>query len=88
MLVGSVIYMWLENKMRDFVSENQSGWEWAGNTGKNIVVGGVAHIMDGVMGTKALFMTPEERAKFLQGKDINGKDLPDWLNPLYWQGVD
>ena len=80
--------MWLENKMRDFVSENQSGWEWAGNTGKNIVVGGVAHIMDGVMGTKALFMTPEERAKFLQGKDINGKDLPDWLNPLYWQGVD
>ena len=79
---------WLDTTMQNYVSDHQDGWTWAGNTLKNVIVGGAAHLMNTAMGIQALTMNPEEAAKFLQGKDSNGDDLPNWANPLYWQGVD
>ena len=79
---------WLDTTIQNYVSNHQDGWTWAGNTLKNVIVGGVAHLMNTAMGIQALTMNPEEAAKFLQGKDSNGDDLPNWANPLYWQGVD
>lgn len=79
---------WLDTNMQNYISDHQDGWTWAGNTLKNVFVGGVAHFMNTAMGLKALTMNQEEAAKFFQGKDTNGNDLPWYENPVYWQGVD
>lgn len=80
----------LETEMQNYVSDNQSAWDWAGNTTKNILLKGVANLANKAMGVEALaYMNDEEGlANFLQGKDANGNELPLWNNPLFWQGVD
>lgn len=80
----------LETEMQNYVSDNQSAADWAGNTAKNILLKGVANLANKAIGVEALaYMNDEEGlANFLQGKDANGNELPLWNNPLYWQGVD
>lgn len=80
----------LETEMQNYVSDNQSAWDWGKNTTKNILLKGVANLANKAMGVEALaYMNDEEGlANFLQGKDANGNELPLWNNPLFWQGVD
>lgn len=80
----------LETEMQNYVSNNQSAADWAGNTAKNILLKGVANLANKAMGVEALSYVNDEEglANFLQGKDANGNGLPLWNNPLYWQGVD
>lgn len=79
----------LESEMQNYISDNQSGLDWAGNTIKNIGVGGVAHLMNTIMAGLAIkHAIIGDLDQFLQGKDANGNELDEWNNPLYWQGVD
>jgi len=41
---------WLDTTMQNYVSDHQDGWTWAGNTLKNVIVGGAAHLMNTAMG--------------------------------------
>ena len=84
----------LEQDMQNYVSDNQSGWTWAGNTLKNIWVGGLANLgmkytALGAMGAKA-FYGDEGLANYLQGKDAsgNGEDNGIFNNINYWHKVD
>jgi len=83
-------YMALETQMQDYVSDNQSGWTWAGQTLKNIWTGGVANIMNKVMGLEAIAYAgdKEEMANFLEGKNADGSSRAWYNNPKYWEGVD
>jgi len=79
--------------MQQYISDNQSGWEWLKNDGKNIVIGGMANIANKVMGAEALVIaaTQGEKAEadFLYGKDTTGRLKTNyWNNPQYWLGVD
>lgn len=80
--------------MRNYVSDNQSGWDWAWGTTKNIGVGGVAHMANKGMAFISLVKAlqsidgSDELTNFLQGLDANGNKLDSWINPQYWNGVD
>lgn len=79
----------LESEMKNYISENQDGLDWAANTLKNVAVGGVAHLMNYRMaGLAAKHEAEGDLAQWLQGKDKDGNELDIWNNPLYWQGVD
>lgn len=79
----------LESEMQNYISENQDAFDWAGNTLKNIALGGVAHLMNYRMAGLAMKHAIEgDLEQFLQGKDKDGNELDIWNNPLYWQGVD
>lgn len=84
----------LEQDMQNYISDNQSGWTWAGNTLKNIWVGGLANLgmkytALGAMGARA-FYGEEGLANYLQGKDAsgNGEDNGIFNNINYWHKVD
>lgn len=79
----------LESEMKNYISENQDGLDWAANTFKNIAVGGIAHLMNYRMaGLAAKHAADGDLEQWLQGKDKDGNELDIWNNPLYWQGVD
>lgn len=80
----------IDTKMQNYVSDNQSAWDWAGNTTKNILLKGTANLANKVMGVEALFSVEDQEglSNFLQGLDEEGNELPWYNNPLYWQGVD
>lgn len=80
----------IDTKMQNYVSDNQSAWDWAGNTTKNILLKGTANLANKVMGVEALFSVGDQEglSNFLQGLDEEGNELPWYNNPLYWQGVD
>ena len=80
----------IDTKMQNYVSDNQSAWDWAGNTTKNILLKGTANLANKVMGVEALFSIGDQEglSNFLQGLDEEGNELPWYNNPLYWQGVD
>ena len=84
----------LDNDMQSYVNENQDWLDWSWNTGKNVVVGGIANIANKVVGLGALgayaFYGEEGLANYLQGKDAsgNGEDNAMVLNPSYWNKVD
>lgn len=79
----------LESEMKNYISKNQDGLDWAANTFKNVAVGGVAHLMNYRMSGLAMKHAAEgDLEQWLQGKDKDGNELDIWNNPLYWQGVD
>lgn len=80
----------IDTKMQNYVSDNQSAWDWAGNTTKNILLKGTANLANKVMGVEALFSVGDQEglSNFLQGLEEEGNELPWYNNPLYWQGVD
>lgn len=80
----------IDTKMQNYVSDNQSAWDWAGNTTKNILLKGTANLANKVMGVEALLSVGDQEglSNFLQGLDEEGNELPWYNNPLYWQGVD
>ena len=82
----------LEQDMQNYVSDNQSGWQWAGNSLKNIWVGGVANLANNVTALGALssrmFYGEEGLANYLEGKDASGDGTDNWFNPMYWNKVD
>lgn len=82
--------MSINTKMQNYVSDNQSAWDWAVNTTRNIALKGAANLANKVMAAEALLLTNNKDAlnNFLQGVDENGRELPWYNNPVYWQGVD
>lgn len=82
----------LETQMQDYVSDNQSGWTWAGQTLKNIWAGGVANIFNKVMGLEGLYIEAvdgkESLANWVEGKNDDGSERSFWTDPKYWEGVD
>ena len=85
----------INTKMQNFVSDEQSAWDWAGNTTKALGTKFVAELMNTVTGAVAGYKAVEDAVtggnalgNYLQGKDEEGNDLPAWYNPLYYQGMD
>jgi len=82
----------LEQDMQNYVSDNQSSWQWAGNSLKNVWVGGVANLANNVTALGALsaktFYGEEGLAEYLKGKDASGDGTDNWFNPQYWNKVD
>ena len=80
----------MNTKMQNYVSDNQNAWDWARNTTQNIVLKGAANLANKVMAAEALLLIDNKDAlnNFLQGVDENGRELPWYNNPVYWQGVD
>ena len=66
----------LEQDMQNYVSNNQNGWDWAGNSLKNVWVGGVANLANNITALGALsartFYGEEGLANYLKGKDASG----------------
>lgn len=80
-----------DQRMRDYISDRQNGWDWAWGTISNIGVGGVAHLANTGLGYYAMFAalgSDEDLNLFLQGKRKDGSNLPNWVNAQYWNGVD
>lgn len=80
-----------DQRMRDYISDKQNGWDWAVGTITNIGVGGVAHLANTGLGYYAMLAalgSDEDLNLFLQGKRKDGSNLPNWVNPQYWNGVD
>lgn len=84
----------LEQDMQNYISDNQTGWTWAGNTLKNIWVGGLANLgmkytALGAMAAKT-FYGDEGLANYLSGKDAsgNGEENDIFNNINYWHKVD
>ena len=80
-----------DQRMRNYISDRQTGWDWTWGTISNIGVGGVAHLANTGLGYYAMFAalgSDEDLNLFLQGKRKDGSDLPNWVNPQYWNGVD
>lgn len=82
----------LDQDMQNYVSDNQTGWQWAGNSLKNVWVGGVANLGMSAAGLGALgarmFYGNEGLNNYLQGKDASGDGTDNWLNPQYLEKVD
>lgn len=82
----------LDQDMQNYVSDNQNGWQWAGNSLKNVWVGGVANLGMSAAGLGAigarLFYGNEGLNNYLQGKDASGDGTDNWLNPQYLEKVD
>lgn len=85
----------INTKMQNFVSDEQSAWDWAGNTTKALGTKFVAELMNTVTGVVAGYKAVEDAVtggnaldNYLQGKDEEGNELPAWYNPLYYQGMD
>ena len=84
----------LDQDMQQYISDNQNGWLWAGNTAKNIWVGGLANLGMNVTALGALgaqlFYGEEGLAEYLKGKDASGSgEENSWINnPQYWNKVD
>lgn len=82
----------LDQDMQNYVSNNQTGWQWAGNSLKNVFVGGVANLGMSAAGLGALgarlFYGDEGLNNYLQGKDASGDGTNNWLNPQYLEKVD
>lgn len=78
-------------EMQDYISNSQDWSDWAGNTVRNVVLKGVANLVNKVMALEAVTKAVHDAAtgdksldKFLSGEEY-------WTlfgNPLYWQGVD
>jgi hypothetical protein len=90
---GSAIQM-LDQDMQQYVSDQQTGWTWLGNTGKNIWVGGVANLFMNLNALQALAaqLTYGDKglAEYLKGRDASGSgEENSWINnPAYWNKVD
>lgn len=82
----------LEQDMQNYVSDNQNGWDWAGNSLKNVWVGGVANLANNITALGALnakiFYGEEGLANYLKGKDASGDGSDNLFNPMYWNKVD
>lgn len=82
----------LDQDMQNYVSDNQSGLDWARNTAKNMFVGGVANLGMAASGLGALFAEnfygEEGLNNYLNGKDASGDGTDNWINPQYWNKVD
>ena len=82
----------LEQDMQNYVNQNQSGWTWAGNSLKNVWVGGVANLANNVTALGALsartFYGEDGLANYLNGKDASGDGSDNWFSPMYWNKVD
>ncbi len=81
----------LDFQIRDYIQENQGFGERTWNDLKNVVVGGVANLMNKVMYWESVgksIQGQDELNKFLNGKDENGNLVGTWNNPQYWQGVE
>lgn len=84
----------LEQEIQNYVSDNQTGWTWAGNTAKNIWVGGLANLgmKEAALGALAakMFYGDEGLVEYLQGRDASGSgEENSWMNnPHYWNKVD
>lgn len=89
--VGTALSI-LEQDMQNYVSDNQSGWLWAGNSLKNVWVGGVANLANKLVGLGALGAYigwgEEGLANYLNGKDASGNGEDNWIDPRYWEKVD
>lgn len=84
----------LDQDMQNYVSDNQTGWTWLGNTLKNVWVGGVANMgmkvtALGALGARLVY-GEEGLANYLKGKDASGSGEDNWAinNPQYWNKVD
>lgn len=80
-----------DQRMRNYISDKQNAWDWTVGTITNIGVGGVAHLANTGLGYYAMFAalgSDEDLNLFLQGKRKDGSNLPNWVNPQYWNGVD
>ena len=84
----------LEQDMQNYVSDNQTAWDWAGNTAWSIYTGGVANLANNLVGLGALAARvsygDEGLANYLQGKDAsgNGESNSPLFDPSYWEKVD
>ena len=84
----------LDQDMQDYVYNHQSAADWTINTGKGILVGGVANIGMKTTGLGALaaklFYGDEGLANYLAGKDASGSgEENSWINNInYWNKVD
>ena len=83
----------LDQDMQNYVNKHQTGLQWLGNTGQNIIVGGVANLANNVVGLGALASYlrygEEGLSNYLEGRDAEGKeDNAFLLNPQYWNKVD
>lgn len=83
----------LDQDMQKYVSDNQNGWDWAGNTLKNIGVGGLSNIMMKGVGLGAIaarvLYGEQGLANFLDGKDASGNGEDNTVfNAQYWNKVD
>lgn len=84
----------LEQDMQNYVSDNQDGFDWAGNTLKNVWVGGLAnlgmkHVALGALASRLAY-GEKGLAEYLQGRDASGSGEKNWNinNPQYWNKVD
>ena len=82
----------LEQDMQNYVSDHQNGWDWAGNSLKNVWVGGVANLANNVTALGALnarlWYGEEGLANYLKGKDASGDGSDNLFSPMYWNKVD
>lgn len=82
----------LEQDMQNYINKNQTGWTWAGNSLKNVWVGGVANLANNVTALGALsariLYGEEGLANYLQGKDASDDGSDNWFSPMYWNKVD
>ena len=84
----------LDQDMQSYVSDNQTGWTWTGNTLKNVWVGGLSNLGMKYVALGALAARiaygEEGLANYLNGKDASGNGEDNWLinNPSYWNKVD
>ena len=99
---GNEAFENLDLQFRKHIADDMPFIERAGNVMNNVLVGGVANLMNKVIYAESvgkqigiLTSSGEEKAlreqKFndwLNGKDENGELLSNWDNPQYWNGVD
>lgn len=79
-----------DRNMQKRVADKQGAIRQLGNTLVNISTGAVAYIMQSLMAFDSFSKigNPEAFANFQNGKDRNGKELPNIWNVKYWDGVD
>ena len=78
----------LDRDMQSLVSKNQSGWTWAGNTAKNIWVGGLANLALKGVALQALGAELTGGEESLNEYLSGNKDNWFWFDPQYWNKVD
>lgn len=79
----------MDTEMQNYISDNQDWWDWACNTGKQILTKGVANLANKITALEAmgrasydLVTGSHSLERFLnEGENV-------LLDPLYWQGVD
>ena len=99
---GNEAFENLDLQFRKHIADDMPFVERAGNVMNNVLVGGVANLMNKVIYAESLgkqigILTSSGEEKtlreqkfndWLNGKDENGELLNNWDNPQYWNGVD